>query len=707
MPFERAHEEQPAAFLARYGDGATAARLAAWVVLGRDGLEIHAAGATPVVWRYADLRASEPIRDRSFDAVLSAHGAGNASLFVDDTLLLARLIGFAPQIKIRNERWRAARPGLTAGASALSVAAAIWALDLSPAKGVASTMPQRARVVLGESVIRTMPATRRCSNVDGYAALGALTQRLMPKGPVSAADIVVLDLKGGDGKPLINAFAVPGNKIVLTRAIIEQAQSPDELAAIIGHEAGHIIELHPETSLVRSVGFWALVQMVFTGTPGAISNVGVMLAQLGYTRVAEREADGHALRLLREAQISPKGMADFFRRMDKRFPIAKTQQGSAANDLLSSHPSNPERIARIDGVAAYASTAALDDAAWKKLQGICATSDVVPPSAPQPGVASNDKPDAAATATRAAAEKRTIEAKALADRARAESAAAAVAAATMAAGKVEADRIEAARLTSVARAAEIEAQRVASALAEAERTAAEARQKLALATGVPPVPVPAERPGPTPFDTRIANASQRLATNATDVAALFERGQAYSGKGELASAIGDFSRVLALKPADSNTYFWRASVYTRLNELDLAIADYSEVLKLQPRNFAAFNNRGSLYKSQKKLDLAMRDYTEAVAIDGAQAIALTNRALIHRERRNLDQAIADLNAAIAANPNYVNAYVRRGETYELKSARDAAIADYRAAIKLPDQAASGPEPRQTARARLSALGVNF
>ena len=741
--------DQDLTYSARFGDGTTAQRVAATVSLTSDGLAVRpvaSSGLAPLVWPYTDIRVSEPIRKRSFDAVLSSRAGGRASLYVDDTLLLARLLERAPQIGLGHERWRSARPGLAVGALAFAGYAGIWAFELSPTKAVASMMPAKARMALGDSVIRTMPAGGRCTAAEGTAALGLLTARLMPKGPITADHIVVLDIRMG-GKPLVNAFAVPGNRLVLTRGIIEQAQSADEIAAVIGHEAGHVIELHPEASLVRSVGFWALVQMVFTGTPGAIGNVGVLLAQLGYTRVAEREADGHALRLMREASISPKGMADFFRRIDTRQPVPKTTQPNAANDILSSHPSNPERIARIEAQAAYAVTPALADGDWQKLRAICANLDpgskVVPKTEPDAAAVAAAKAaadraiaeakvlaeakaaaDAKTAAERLAEETRLATAKAAAERLAQQTKEAADAAAAAeavrvtaakgeadkaAAAKAEADRIEVARVEAAKDAtARADAEKAAAREAEAARAAAEAKQKLALATGIPPPPaVAAEKPGPTPFDVRIANANQKLAVNPSDVAALFERGQAYAAKADLATAVGDFTHVLALKPGDANTLFWRASIYARLNETEPAIADYTEVIKLQPKNFAAFNNRGSLFKAQKNLDRALADYSAALAIDGKQAITLTNRALVYREQRQLDQAIVDLNAAIVVSPNYVNAYVRRGETYELKSARDAAIADYRTAMKLPERAGASAEPRQTAKARLAALGVNF
>lgn len=711
--------DDPLEYAARFGDGITATRVAASVKLEPTGLLISPADARPMQWPYADLRVAEPIRPRSTDAVLTSRHSRSASLFVDDTLLLARLLQHAAHLKLRSERWRTVQPGLAVGAMALACYASIWAFDLSPTKGIARTMPDKARITLGDSVIRTMPAQGLCNGADGRVALAKLTRRLMPNGPIAAENITVLDWA------MLNAFAVPGNRIVLTRRLIEQAQSPDEIAAIIGHEAGHSIELHPEASLVRSVGFWALVQMVFTGTPGAIGNIGVVLAQLGYTRSAEREADAHALKLLQEARISPKGMAAFFRRMDQRAPTKKDAGTGGVSDILSSHPSNPERISKIDAQPFYETTPALSDEDWRALKTICGNTNGVPkpavrPNAPAESAGKTAAPTDANSAgtTKADAVERAKRAAALAEDQRLQTAREASERRQQAAkdeadrskAAIETARVEAARQAEAAKteAARVEAAKQADA-AKAQNEPAAGKQTMAVSNGIagPLAAIPKATAGNLPIDERISVATKRIAANATDIAALVDRGQAFAAKQDAAAAIEDFSRALAIKPADANTLFWRASMWAQRGMLDEAVTDYSDVIKLQPRNFAAFNNRGSLYRSQKKLDLAMRDYTSAIAIDGRQAIALTNRALVHRERNELDVALVDLNAAIAANASYASAYVRRGETYELKSARDAAITDYRAVLRFPEPAGSISEPHVTARARLTSLGVKF
>ena len=184
---------------------------------------------------------------------------------------------------------------------------------------------------------------------------------------------------------LVNAFAVPGGQVILTRGLVETAGSPDEVAGVLAHELGHAIELHPETGLVRAMGMLAAAQLIFAGSSGTVSNVGVVLTQLRYTRIAEREADVHALRMLKGAGISPKGFGDFFERLEgsaRRPKRARRHRPSL--ELISTHPPSVERIAMVRAQPAYPATPALSAEDWKALREACAALRRPRPPGPPP-----------------------------------------------------------------------------------------------------------------------------------------------------------------------------------------------------------------------------------------------------------------------------------------------------------------------------------
>jgi beta-barrel assembly-enhancing protease len=354
----------------RFSDGKSAASHDAAVVFTDQGLTLTVDGGSGPQWSFAELRAATPVSATSRNVLLSPTSDPDATLFVSDPKFCAALLSRAPHLSVSAERWRVLRPGLAVGATALSIAIAAWALDFSPAKGLASLIPNNARTALGSAVVDGMVGTRRvCREAAGTAALDKLHARLLPSAVTGKDRIIVVDWG------LINAFAVPGGQVVVTRAILDKADSADEVAGVIGHELGHGLALHPETGLVRGLGFWAVLQFFATGSPGMLSDLGASVLQFSYTRAAEREADQYAVKLLRDAGISSKPFAGFFKKIDPDGQQEKKPNSSGGfggiKDVFSTHPDPAERMATIQKLPDYPSTPALSETEWQALQSIC------------------------------------------------------------------------------------------------------------------------------------------------------------------------------------------------------------------------------------------------------------------------------------------------------------------------------------------------
>lgn len=355
--------------LARYSDGRSASRRDAGVRFAEGALLIEIEGAGVETWRYTDLEAAAPLNPGDREVLLTSRRHEDATIFIDDPGAVAALLARAPQLAAGHSRMRAALPGLAVGAVAVLLTALVFIADLSPAKGVARLMPQSVRASLGDNVVASMIAKRPvCREAAGREALAKLVRRIDPGREGSIDRVTVVDWS------LVNAFAAPGGRVVVTRAIIEKAASADELAGVLAHEFGHTEELHPEASVVRTIGFWTLLNFMFTGQPGTLANAGLLLAQLSYTRGAEREADTIALAKLKAAGISPKPFAGFFRRITGSVdgksdnPVGRIMN---AGEILSTHPAPADRIAKIEAVPPYPSTPALVDADWQALRRIC------------------------------------------------------------------------------------------------------------------------------------------------------------------------------------------------------------------------------------------------------------------------------------------------------------------------------------------------
>ena len=396
-------------FKARLSDGRTAASVDAVVEIGQSGLIVTPAGGAAEIWPFRVLAPQTPITRHSADALLIHSDRPGATLFVGDPAFAPALLAQSGNLGAGQERWRILRPMLAATVLVAIAVGAVFVFGLNPSRAIAGLLPDRARDSIGEHVIAGLTEQRRiCETPQSRAALDRLVARLIGNSnPKLAPRVAIVDWS------LVNAFAVPGRRVVLMRGLIDKAQNSDEVAGVLAHEIGHTLELHPETALVRGVGMMAAVQLIFTGQPGTLANAGVVLAQLSYSRVAETEADEQAIRLLKAAGISSQGMVQFFERLEglgkpaakKDAPDTKGDKeakdskdatgvkevkpveppsriGAATSEILRSHPMTGARIEHIRRAGVYAATPALSPEDWLALRTACGPLPVV--VAPKP-----------------------------------------------------------------------------------------------------------------------------------------------------------------------------------------------------------------------------------------------------------------------------------------------------------------------------------
>lgn len=136
-----------------------------------------------------------------------------------------------------------------------------------------------------------------------------------------------------------NAFALPGNKLIITDQLIDQSKYDEEIMAVLAHELGHIKQKHIVRMMLQSIGSGVVLVMV----TGDISNysdlaagIPAILLQQGYSRDMEDEADKFALETLLKAHIPPHRFADILLRID--------HDDNTSTTLFSSHPDTKERI---------------------------------------------------------------------------------------------------------------------------------------------------------------------------------------------------------------------------------------------------------------------------------------------------------------------------------------------------------------------------
>lgn len=149
-----------------------------------------------------------------------------------------------------------------------------------------------------------------------------------------------------------NAFALPGGKVGVNTGILTVAKTQDQLAAVLAHEIGHVVENHHDERITRQVyaqgGVQALGSLVGERYGGVAQQGGGILAQAGFllpgSRVQETEADVVGQRLMAQAGFDPSAAVDLWQNM-----IAAG--GSRPPQWLSTHPDPQSRINELRGRA--------------------------------------------------------------------------------------------------------------------------------------------------------------------------------------------------------------------------------------------------------------------------------------------------------------------------------------------------------------------
>jgi len=158
--------------------------------------------------------------------------------------------------------------------------------------------------------------------------------------------------------PIVNAFALPGGYIYISRGILSLANSEAELAGVIAHEIAHVTGRHAAERVSQGVlvGLGAAILSVATGsdTVGQIANVGSDLYIRSYSRTQETQADELGVRYLSRAGYDPRAMASFLASLDAQTKLDLALAGKSANDgfnYFSTHPLTSDRIARATQVS--------------------------------------------------------------------------------------------------------------------------------------------------------------------------------------------------------------------------------------------------------------------------------------------------------------------------------------------------------------------
>lgn len=321
------------------------------------------------VWQLANLRLV-PDQARA-DALVLAHlGSGDARLILRDHDAIRALLEACPGLPSLNGS-RGIWPKLVGlGAAALAALAAIlFVLIPFMADRGTDLIPPSAEVEFGRASFERLASAmdlRECKSLEGDAALLQMQTRLT-EGldlPYPLRVRVVND-------PSINAFALPGGQIALNRGLIEAAETPEEIAAVLAHEIGHVVNRDGTRGVLRSIGSFGILGLMFGDATGSSVAAGVaqQMISSSYSREAEIAADAFAHRQMTRAGLRPSALGDMFLRMQAQ----GLDQDMGVFRAIASHPEFQDRVAAAMAADAGTATGApvIDMAGWRALRGIC------------------------------------------------------------------------------------------------------------------------------------------------------------------------------------------------------------------------------------------------------------------------------------------------------------------------------------------------
>lgn len=137
----------------------------------------------------------------------------------------------------------------------------------------------------------------------------------------------------------VNAFTAFNGQLFVFTGLIEQTEAPEELAAVLAHELAHAENRHVIKNLVKEIGLNSLILIISGGDPVIMQEITKLVVSSGFSRNMEREADEYAIKYLKDANINPNRLTQFFLKL-------KQQNKGLPESLewISSHPALKERI---------------------------------------------------------------------------------------------------------------------------------------------------------------------------------------------------------------------------------------------------------------------------------------------------------------------------------------------------------------------------
>lgn len=224
-------------------------------------------------------------------------------------------------------------------------------LNMLPEKDLMGMADTQYRQVLAASKVLPLadPRAQRVSNI-GVKIKNAVITYMEKKGMSARIEGYGWEFNTID-EPIVNAWCMPGGKVVVYTEIMKLAATDDELAVVMGHEIAHAIARHGNERMSQGLAIQGLgktLSVVMGENPNTGQSiflqaygVGSVLGILSYSRKHETEADKLGLVFMKLAGYDPNAAVKFWKKMSEL-------GGQKPPELLSTHPSDETRVKDIE-----------------------------------------------------------------------------------------------------------------------------------------------------------------------------------------------------------------------------------------------------------------------------------------------------------------------------------------------------------------------
>ncbi|MCI1836269.1 M48 family metalloprotease [Achromobacter sp. HNDS-1] len=254
---------------------------------------------------------------------------------------------------------RGAIIGICVALALPALPATAWAQPVGlPSMGAASAadLSPALERSLGEAIMsqgRRDPTYVDDPELSQY--LTTMGRKLAAFSPGAVPDVEMFGVRD----PEINAFAMPGGFIGVNTGLIVSSGSESELAAVLAHEIGHVVQRHiargmtqqNQNSMVMLASLAGALLAALAGGGGnlamgvaAFGQAAAINRQLGFSRDAEREADRAGFTMLTKAGYDAQGMAQMFSRL---MNASRLNEGAGGGSWASTHPLSIERMSDV------------------------------------------------------------------------------------------------------------------------------------------------------------------------------------------------------------------------------------------------------------------------------------------------------------------------------------------------------------------------